>query len=432
MSAWHNNAMFREFFCSGGVKSAGLAWGGVVAVVCHAMYGAWLKYRINGWYSGFYDLLQTAGPEQTLSGEDALSGAVANDGMQQVWHKLWEFAVLVLPMCVLHPLVKFLRAHWSFAWRLRLMQSYVKKWNPMHRPVEGAAQRVHEDTQRFASGLNGCIVVVLDSVFTLVVFIPILLDIGTRVVAPHWSRGLGDAWIVLLALWSALLGVVVAGIIGRKLIGLEVNNQRVEASLRRELVLLETAPVSVCCASSEDHAGGHTVMKSPSQAFHGLWSDLRDNYHRLFLNFMSLNAWLTVFEQYMTLVPYVAAAPLLFAPEPDTITLGTLVQLSNSFGKVFSSLNIVGDNWGAINEFVSCVVRLRQFERSVNLWIAVEHSTSTLASGSNGEEVLVARGAPRSHDADISSNSGGVELTSAPKLPPGCEPSHSDDEDDRV
>ena len=77
----------------------------------------------------------------------------------------------------------------------------------------------------------------------------------------------------------------------------------------------------------------------------------------------------------MIVAPYLLAAPLLFADEPaKRITLGTLVQVSftpflsyappfpplsnlasarlspvqtsNSFGKVFSSLSIVSENWG--------------------------------------------------------------------------------------
>jgi ABC-type long-subunit fatty acid transport system fused permease/ATPase subunit len=281
-------------------------------------------------------------------------------------------------------------------------------------------------------------VIVLDATCTLAVFTPILVDMGKRVTAPHWSRGLGDTWLVSLAVWSALVGVLVAGVIGRKLIGLEVNNQRVEADLRRELVLLETAPASVCCASNEDEAGGNTEMNSPSQAFSSLWDALRDNYHRLFLNFMSLNAWLATFEQYMTLVPYITAAPLLFAPEPLNITLGTLVELSNSFGKVFDALNVVGDNWGSINEFCSCVVRLKQFEKSVNRWTPDKETSGTHGTRgtrgvrSSGETVLVARGAPRSHDPDISPTPGGIELKSGRKLPSGCEPPHSDGDSDSV
>ena len=49
----------------------------------------------------------------------------------------------------------------------------------------------------------------------------------------------------------------------------------------------------------------------------------------------------------MIVAPYLLAAPLLFADDPSKrITLGTLVQTSNSFGKVFSSLSIVSENWG--------------------------------------------------------------------------------------
>jgi ABC-type uncharacterized transport system fused permease/ATPase subunit len=161
-------------------------------------------------------------------------------------------------------------------------------------------------------------------------------------------------------------------------------------------------------------------MNSPAGAFVSLWDNLRDNYCRLFVNFMSLNAWLTAVEQYIAIVPYLVAAPLLFAPAPDTITLGTLVQLSNSFGKVFSGLNIVADNWGSINEFCSCVVRLKQFENSVNRWVS---SAETSRRNNKGDAILVARGAPRSHDPDLPAALGGVEL----KHDNLCFPEHSDD-----
>ena len=65
----------------------------------------------------------------------------------------------------------------------------------------------------------------------------------------------------------------------------------------------------------------------------------------------------------MIVVPYLIAAPLLFAETPGArITLGTLVQTSNSFGRVFSSLSVISENMGMINEWRSTLVRLRQFE----------------------------------------------------------------------
>ena len=48
-----------------------------------------------------------------------------------------------------------------------------------------------------------------------------------------------------------------------------------------------------------------------------------------------------------------------------TLTLGPLVQASNSFGRVFASLSIVSENWGGINEWRSTLVRLREFEREL-------------------------------------------------------------------
>lgn len=402
-----------------------------------------MKYWLNEWYNEFYDLLQTASSSlllspslDLLSGESVDSNDVTNSRMKDVYDKLWEFAWLVFPMCIVHPVVKYLRAHWSFAWRLALMKAYMEKWRPQSRPVEGAAQRVHEDTQRFSSGLNGCMVVVLDAVCTLVVFVPVLLDIGSRVRAPDWLEYLEGAWILCLAAGSALLGLLVASIVGRKLVGLEVNNQVVEARLRRELVLLETASTSVYSSRMntlhEDDVDEGLEMSNPSCAFAVLWIELKCNYGLLFANFMSLNAWLETFEQYMILVPYLAAAPLLFAPGDEKISLGTLVQFSNSFGKVFSGLNIVADNWGAINEFCSCVVRLRQFERSVGMWVSftgsnadtnIRHSSSSRTHNAlrSGQSVLVAHEHPRSNeDPEICFDSGRLELKNASsvRVPP--------------
>ena len=65
----------------------------------------------------------------------------------------------------------------------------------------------------------------------------------------------------------------------------------------------------------------------------------------------------------MVLAPYVIAAPLIFAEDPGRrITLGTLMKMSNSFEKVFGSLSVIAENWGAINDFRSTYRRLREFE----------------------------------------------------------------------
>jgi len=99
----------------------------------------------------------------------------------------------------------------------------------------------------------------------------------------------------------------------------------------------------------------------------------------------------------MVIAPYAIVAPLVFASDPDKrITLGTLIKLSNSFEKVFSSLSVISENWGAINDFRSTYRRLREFEAklypSVNMFgwrqPRIGASISRSASGSTSTTQL--------------------------------------------
>jgi ABC-type uncharacterized transport system fused permease/ATPase subunit len=176
-------------------------------------------------------------------------------------------------------------------------------------------------------------------------------------------------------------------LLGHRLVHLEVENQKVEAVLRRDLVILETAPGNICSAmhlprvteaetetivdpshpcTTEDVSVVSTTFLPPIPHFIPLVDSIRRNYDRLFLNFTILNLWLAIFDQFNTILPYMIFAPLLFDPDPDKrILLGTLIQVSNGFDKVFGSLSVVAENWGGINEFRSVLLRLQQFEKNV-------------------------------------------------------------------
>ena len=92
-------------------------------------------------------------------------------------------------------------------------------------------------------------------------------------------------------------------------------------------------------------------------------------------------------DQVMVLAPYVLVAPLLFAADPkERITLGTLVQASNSFDKVFMSLSVVTENWGGINEWRSTYVRLRQFEADMDAQRGTKMRSSVGGAGCGGSE----------------------------------------------
>lgn len=349
--------MLREFFWSDW-RTTATAWGGLVVVVGYAYFLASVKAQLNDFYSSFYDLLQKGGDVDPPSGEYEDTYA---EYRADVTRELYKFAMIVLPLVSATPACKYVRSSWAFRWRMALMKAYLVAWDTQREPIEGASQRLHEDTQRFASGLEGCLIAVLDAGFTLAVFTPILLDLSVEIAPPTDMGTFRDSWLFGMAFTCSLVGLLGAAILGQKLVGLEIANQKVEALLRKDLVLLETTPAVIVGTqpSSDDR---HAAFL-PQTYFRNTLESLQKNYFALFKHFGVLNFWLSLFDQVMVIAPYAIAAPLVFAASVDKrITLGTLIKMSNSFEKVFASLSVIAENWGAINDFRSTYRRLREFE----------------------------------------------------------------------
>ena len=377
--------MLREFFCARRCCVALGAWVGLVLIVAYAGFAAYTKGRINAWYAEFYDLLGEAsglfGPEESASGPPLTQSVDENalaSKTQRLTAMLWEFGGIIAPLVLVSPFAKLVRSFWAFHWRVALMRRYLELWDPTS-SVEGASQRIHEDTQRFASALQGCLAVVLDAALTLVVFAPLLVELGARAVAPWYDefRVLGDGWLVVTAVTAATLGLGGAMVFGKHLVLLEFANQRVEAALRRLLVLREVEGQP----RYRGVTGGAGFDRDIARAI----ADLRRNYHRLFRHFALLNTWLSAFDQACVLLPYFLVAPLVFAADPGRrITLGVLVQVANCFDKVFGSLSVVADSWGAVNDFRSTLLRLREFEANLLRGVPPATTTRQGAGGARG------------------------------------------------
>ena len=325
--------MLREFFLADSRATAAWAWLGLLCFVGHQAFRAYLKYAINEWYETFYDSLQG------VPSSDG-SEASVKEQRAQIYVELLQFCLIVLPAVVVHPVASYVRSRWCYSWRLALTQSYLQKWNTDAECVEGASQRVQEDAARFTSGVHTFVAMLLESCLTMAVFLPVLHNL--------------DPQLLYVAVGTAVGGIGVSAFVGRHLVFLENANQRVEASFRKRLVLLESDPSLVLQTQSE-------VLPS----FAGTLALLTDNYMRLYAHFAGLNLWLGSWDQAAVVLPYVLAAPRLY-PLGDATpwTLGKVVQATNAFGKIFDSINVVSDSFMAINEWRSVLARLRGFEAS--------------------------------------------------------------------
>ena len=114
---------------------------------------------------------------------------------------------------------------------------YTSKWEKV-RGIEGASQRVQEDTMRFSAIMQGLGVSMIDSVMTLISFLPVLLALSVHVQDVPILGSIPFPLVSLAIFWS-IFGTFVLIFAGIKLPGLEFKNQRVEAAFRKELVLGE-------------------------------------------------------------------------------------------------------------------------------------------------------------------------------------------------
>ena len=404
--------MFREFFASAKPLQTFLAWFGLVVFVAHSLFNAYIKWALNKWYERFYDLMQASAPDLSTDLESKRGEVVS---------LIWDFVGIVAPVLVVHPVAKLISSVWRFKWRVSLIESYLAHYDASLPSLEGTAQRIQEDTARFEEGIYSAFNVVLDSVLTLIVFLPLLIEQG-KIAKPEWVDDGFDAWMAYGAVQASVSGLFVSMWVGRKLVNLEVENQKVEARLRTKLVILEESPMSLVEdsvlvafppdvevvqasmsvvettettettaarveTSREGRDGregrvsrdGQTECDfSPSSSmrvssdwvalscFRRVLKDLWTNYRQLFLQFTYFNTWISIFDQTMTILPYAFVAPLMFADDPSRrITLGQLVKITNAFSRVFDSLAVVSQSWASINDFRSVIRRLREFEKRV-------------------------------------------------------------------
>jgi peptide/bleomycin uptake transporter len=291
-----------------------------------------VSVAINSWYGPFYDLVQAA-----LSKSAPVT-------VEQFYSELLTFAGIALVAVVVGVMSRFFVSHYIFRWRTAMNDFYVANW-PRLRTIEGASQRVQEDTMRFASTMEGLGVNLISAVLTLLAFLPVLVRLSSNVTELPLLGSIPHPLVFAAVIWS-ILGTGVLALIGIRLPGIEFLNQRVEAAYRKELVL-----------------GEDDTARANPPTLGVLFSDIRRNYFRLYLNFMYFNVGRIVYLQTDVIFPYVLLAPTIIAGK---ITLGAMNQILNAFTQVRTSFQYLVNSWSTIVELISIYQRLRGFEAKIH------------------------------------------------------------------
>ena len=290
-----------------------------------------LDVMINNWFGTFYDMVQRA---------------LGEPGAVQASDYYWQivtFLQIALVYVFVATMFRFFVSHFIFRWRTAMNNYYMERWQQL-RHIEGAAQRVQEDTMRFAQISESLGISMVDSLMTLIAFLPLLWGLSAAVTHLPLIGEVSQGLVFVAILWS-VFGTALVAVAGIRLPGLEFRNQRVEAAYRKELVYGE---------DHENRAEPLTVRE--------LFENVRKNYFRLYFNYMYFNVVRIFYLQIGNLVPYIALGPTIIG---GTITLGVMQQIIRAFSRVENSFQYLINSWTTIVELLSVHKRLKAFEAAI-------------------------------------------------------------------
>jgi peptide/bleomycin uptake transporter len=304
------------------------AWVGSFIILSSLWVQVKIDVKINEWFGVFYDMIQKA-----LATPNAIT-------MGEYWASLLSFITLAGMYIALYVAISFFTAHFLFRWRTAMVEWYHSVYDKA-RTIEGASQRVQEDTIKFTRIMEGLGTSFIESVMVLIQFVPILLGLSVGIPIfffGDWQYGLitgALVWTLGGTLFLIGLGWIL------RLVGVEYDLQKKEAAYRKILVIAED--------------DGNVRPKRIDELF----DDVRSIHFLSYIRYLYFNVGRMAYLQANVLSAYVFLAPAIVA---GVVTLGVMQQIIRAFGRVEGSMQYLLKAWPTIIELASVYKRLREFE----------------------------------------------------------------------
>jgi putative ATP-binding cassette transporter len=314
------------------------------AVVALELAGVWILVLVNQWNARFYNALQDRN-------WDAFIG------------ELGFFCILAAAYIVIAVYQLYLQQWLQIRWRRWMTEQYLQKWlqrsNHYRMQLLGDAadnpdQRIAEDIKLFTEKTVEIGIGLLGAVVTLASFLTILWVLSAG--APLYLFGTSytiPGYLVWAALLYAVLGTIITHLIGRPLIGLYFQEQRVEADFRFNLVRVRENSEQIALLAGEP-AERERLLERFKQVIAN-WYAIMDRRKKL-------QFFTTSYSQGSTVFPYLVASPAYFS---GLLQLGGLTQTASAFDRVQTSLSFFVTTYRSIAEWRACAERLIGFGAAV-------------------------------------------------------------------
>ena len=336
--------------------NAWLLLGAVIALTLAMVY---MNVQFNYWNNDFYNALQE---------KDKAS----------FWRLMGRFSMLATIYIAMAVYAFYLNQMLQIRWRRWLTDSYLDQWlsdRAYYRlqlsgnPADNPDQRISEDMKIFVDQSLELALGFLNAVVTLGSFVGILWGLSGPLEIPYNG---GQIVIPGYMLWAALLYAIVGTSlthkIGKKLIGLNFQQQRFEADFRFGLVRFRENTEGVALYNGE---------RDEMRSFRARFGSVVDNWWQIMKRQKILNTFTIGYNQAAIIFPFAVAGNRYFA---GTIQLGGLMQISSAFGHVQGSLS-----WfiGAYNTFATWKATA---DRLLGFHDAIENARAEMRSKSGVQQ----------------------------------------------
>ena len=314
---------------------------GLLAVVIALNFAiVYLLVLINSWYNEFYNALQAY-------------------AVEQFWPLIGKFAFLAFLHIAIAVYAVYLQQMLQLRWRTWMTDRYLASWmknqayyrlQVLGSDMDNPDQRIQEDINQFVTLTLSILLGVLKQLTTLAAFAVVLWNLSGVLEVP---LGSGTFTIYGYMLWFSLLysiiGTYLAHRVGRRLIGLDYEQQRYEADFRFSMTRVRENSESIAFYGGEQ----------PEQAgFQHRFAQVIKNYWGIMRQMKFLNYYANCYAQLAIIAPLVLAAPRYFA---GAMALGGLMQTISAFGRVQDALSYFVTVYDNIAQLIAVIHRLTGF-----------------------------------------------------------------------
>ncbi|KIZ41003.1 MULTISPECIES: ABC transporter ATP-binding protein/permease [Rhodopseudomonas] len=322
-----------------------MAWLLLSAVVGIELAVVGLTVLFNRWNNVFYNALQERNYDVFK-------------------YQIGYFCVLATIWIALKVYQLYLNQWLQIRWRRFMTEHYLGGWlhdaNHYQMQLLGDAadnpdQRIAEDTQMFVQQTLGLGVGLLSAIVTLASFVVILWGLSDEAPLHLFGRDIPiPGYLVWGALIYATIGTALTHWIGRPLVGLNFQQQRLEADFRFNLVRARENSEQIALLRGETAERGRL-----SERFGRVF----DNWLGIMTRNKKITAFTASYSQASIIFPYILVAPAYFA---QRVQLGGMMQTASAFNSVQDALSFFISAYRTLAEWQAVVARLDGFETAID------------------------------------------------------------------